>query len=466
MDTATPSFRVFPEQRHQTVRYFGASACWWASGVGTSPKMDSFLKLLFTDEGLGLTNIRINIGGSVLSDRSDSENSMSTWRGVLSPLKENGTYDITRCPGTWNILQKANAMEQIEDITLFMNSPPSTMTKNGKTSSDKTGQKDVFISNLRPECYEAYAKYVVDVTQLYVHAGIRVRYVSPINEPQWAWDGGQEGCHYEPEELIAMMRLLVRELEARKKEDPLLEPVLFSLPETAQWYQVPYVHDIYALMSHDPEFAPYVDHFCAHSYGTTREQKMAFAEFARQQGRKLSLHQTEWGPMHDIYDPTMDTALELATVLHDDLTILHTDIWSWWLGLGSFTYTDGLICVTPDLQRIEFPKRYYVMKQHSRYIKDHICVTVEKQGLLEEVLGSAYLSPDGNRMVWELVNPLDTDISLHLKGMAPGCCGYVMETSQQHSCEETGVICADDPLTLPKRSVITVVFPNISGGNL
>ncbi len=462
MDPLLPSFRVFPDEQYQTIRHFGASACWWASGVGTDPKIEQFLKLLFTDAGLGLNNLRVNIGGSVRSDRSDSVNSLPTWRGVLSPLQEDGTYDITRCAGTWRILQLANAMPEITDITLFMNSPPSTMTKNGKTSADKSGQEGVFISNLREDCYEAFAEYVVDVTELYVNAGIRVKYVSPVNEPQWAWEGGQEGCHFQPEELIRLFRLLIPKLEQRKERNPALADVKLSLPETAQWYQVPYVHDFYSLMCSDPEIAPYVDHFCAHSYGTNREQKIHFAAFADQCGRKLPLHQTEWGGLHAYHDASMDTALEMSTVIHDDFTILHTELWSWWLGLGSFTYTDGLICVDQTLEHVEFPKRYYAMKQHSRYLKDHICLGVRSWRMPEGVCGSAYASADGKELVWVLVNPLTEALPLRLEGMPQGSCGYAVETSDTKSCQETGVVRGDDPIILPPRSVITLVFSNIN----
>ncbi len=463
MQNTLPVLRVELSQRHQTIHTFGASACWWAPGAGTLPQARALMRLLFSDDGLGLNNIRINIGGSVRSDRSDSVSSDPAWRGVLSPLCEDGSYDIRRCAGTWEIAHLANQMQNIDDITLFMNSPPSSMTKNGKTNSDDSGQEGVFISNLRDDCYERYAKYVADVTELFVDAGIRVKYVSPINEPQWAWNGGQEGCHYEPDELVRMMRLCIREWEWRKQINPALVGVKLSLPETAQWYQVPYVHDIYALMCTDPEIASHVDHFCAHSYGTTRQQKTEFAQYTAGLGKTLPLHQTEWGPMHAWHDASMDTALELAAVLHDDFTILHVDSWSWWLGLGSFTYTDGLICVDHSLERIEFPKRYFVMKQHSRYLRGHTCVTVEKHGLPEEICGSAYLSPDDNRLVWELVNPCTQDISLMLEGMPAGCSGHVIETSDRYSCREAGIVCADNPITLPARSVLTLVFSNIKG---
>ena len=455
-----PCLRVFPGQRHQTVRHFGASACWWGPGDGLNPKIDPALRLLFTDEGLGLNNLRINIGGSVRDDRSDGQSACPERRNVYSPLREDGSYDIRRCAGSWAVLQKVMKLGTVTDITLFMNSPPSTMTKNGKTSSEKSGQEGVFISNLRDDCYEAYADYVAEVTERYIDAGVPVKYVSPINEPQWAWDGGQEGCHYAPEELERAMRLIVRAFEARKKQNPAMAQVRLSLPETAQWWQRPYVHDMYQLLATDPEFSG-LDHFCAHSYGTTREQKENFARFVREIGGKLALHQSEYGGLHPEYDPTMEMGLELATVLYEDLTILHCESWSWWLGIGSFTYTDGLICSDDTMQTIGFPKRYYVMKQHSRYLKDCTCLTVGREEMPEEVLGSAFLTPDGRGMIWELVNTSAQAQRLRLAGLPLGASAAVIETSDTRSCEECGLFCADDALELSPRSVTTLIFNDI-----
>lgn len=454
-----PCLRVFPEQHHQTIHHFGASACWWGAGLGQKPKTDAAMHLLFTDDGLGLNNLRINIGGSVRDDRSDGQSSCPEWRNVYSPLREDGTYDIRRCVGSWNVLQKALRLGTVTDVTLFFNSPPSSMTKNGKTSSDPSGREDVFISNLREDCYEAFADYVADVTELYINAGVPVRYVSPINEPQWAWNGGQEGCHYSPEELVRAMRLLIRAMEARKRQNPAMAQVRLSLPETAQWWQKPYVHEIYRLLATDPEFSC-LDHFCAHSYGTTREQKEDFAHFVRELGGHLPLHQTEFGGLHPEYDPTMEMGLELATVLYEDLNILHCESWSWWLGIGSFTYTDGLICCDETMQTVGFPKRYFVMKQHSRYLKDAVCLTVERENMPDAVLGSAFLTPKGG-IVWELVNTAVEPQTVRLAGMPVGSAASVLETSENRSCEECGLFCADEPLTLNPRSVTTLLFRSV-----
>ena len=68
----TGTFHVFPECRHQQVADFGASACWWSTELGHMEQVDEYLELLYGPKGLGLNVLRINVGGGVRDDRSDS----------------------------------------------------------------------------------------------------------------------------------------------------------------------------------------------------------------------------------------------------------------------------------------------------------------------------------------------------------------------------------------------------------
>ena len=96
-------------------------------------------------------------------------------------------------------------------IELFANRPPARLTKSGYTSGEETGK-----SNLPPENEEQFAKYLVDITELFVKEGIPVTYLSPINEPQWDWKSRQEGCHYEPEQVISLSRKVALELHEKE----------------------------------------------------------------------------------------------------------------------------------------------------------------------------------------------------------------------------------------------------------
>lgn len=446
---------------HQTIRDFGASACWWAPGMGTEPCVDQLLDLLFSEKGLGLNVLRFNAGGSVKSDRSDARTDKPAWRAPLSALKEDGTYDIRRDIGTWTVVQKAARLGTITDFTLFMNSPPSTMTVNGLTSAERPAAEDQYVSNLRPDCYEQYARYVADVTEMYVMSGIPVKYVSPINEPQWQWDdrNRQEGCHYSPEECVRIFRLVIQSLREKAMQNPAMSRVRISMPETAQWWQHTYVHDMYRLMCQDPEISPWIDHFSAHSYGTTAEQKKTTREYFDSLGISIPLHQTEWAPLHDKNTDGMDFALELANVLYEDMTILHTEHWTWWLGVtASPTWPDGLIRIDPKTMEIALPKRYFAMKHHSRFIRDHVQIDASEDALPECVRVSAYLSEDGAETVLILVNSGQEPCRVRLEGVPEGIQPECYETSVKHDCQYLGRVNSADGYCLPPRSITNLVF--------
>ena len=38
-------------------------------------------------------------------------------------------------------------------------------------------------NNLKPECYQEYVDYFLDITEHFLELGVPVKYISPINEP-------------------------------------------------------------------------------------------------------------------------------------------------------------------------------------------------------------------------------------------------------------------------------------------
>lgn len=453
------TFHVFPDRKHQMITDFGASACWWSKEIGHYEQVDQYLDLLFGPKGLAMNVLRINVGGCIRDDGADGC-SMYEARNPRSPLDEQGNFSIKRDAGTWRVAQKAAAMGTITDFTLFMNSPPTTMTVNGKTYAERPEKEGEFVSNLRPECSEAYAKYVIDCVEAFIAEGIPVKYVSPINEPQWQWDdrNRQEGCHYTPEEVVKVCKLVIGELNRRAAVNPKLCDVKISMPETAQWYQRAYVHDMYQLMCCDPEIAPYVDHFAAHSYGTTKEQKISTRAYFDSLGIDIPLHQTEWAPLHCDFVDNMDFALEMAHVMCEDFAILHTRHWTWWLGVSGFSWPDGIICVDKQTgDNITLPKRYFTMFHHSRFIKGLYNVTMEQTELPKGVTGAAYASEDDKHIVLILVNSENEPVDVTLNGL-PGKNAEVFETSKYLDCLYLGKQDISGGYILPPRSITNLVF--------
>lgn len=84
---------------------------------------------------------------------------------------------------------------------------------------------------------------------------------------------------------------------------------------------------------------------------------------------------------------------------------------------------------------------------------------VEETGLPEGVMGSAYLAPDGKKLVFVAVNENAAGQTVTLAGVPEGAWSEVYETSMEHDCGTSrGFMKADNGYELPAQSVTTFVF--------
>jgi hypothetical protein len=87
------------------------------------------------------------------------------------------------------------------------------LTRNGKGYA----AKGFPYFNIKPGKLDVYATFLVDVPEHFRKEGLGFDYLSPFNEPQWAWDdAGQEGTPALNTELYALIRYLSKELSQRK----------------------------------------------------------------------------------------------------------------------------------------------------------------------------------------------------------------------------------------------------------
>lgn len=186
---------VDPTVKYQTIRGFGASDCWSPNYVGKywTNHRDAITELLFSSEivdgqpkGIGLSQWRVNLG-SGSAEQGDASGIEDESRRAESYMTENGTYDWNKCEGQRYFMNRAKEMG-VPDFILFSNSPLVQYTKNGKGFSN-SGMN----TNLKDDCYDDYAKYMADVAKHYTDDGYNITHISPVNEPQYNWDGGQEG---------------------------------------------------------------------------------------------------------------------------------------------------------------------------------------------------------------------------------------------------------------------------------
>ncbi len=441
------------DKTYQTLENgFGASGCWWAPDVGTwnavtengNDIREEIAKLLYDDvEGLGMDVYRYNLGAAAKECNGKYSH---YWRTVESFLTADGTYDYSRDPGGVYMLNLALKYGATE-VVLFANSPPNTMTVNGKGHSSN-GR-----CNLDSSQYGAYSKYFCDVAEYFISVGVPVVALSPVNEPEWEWKGGQEGCHYEPSELVAFYEVFIREMESR----PSLKDVELSIYESGQLSGRIYEY-VEALMSSNI-VRPYFTKLDAHSYWATLHDKNAFYAYIQEKYPELKVSMTEWCQMQNGRAKSLSPSFTIAHTVMDDLVSLNAVSWQYWLGVSAYNYEDGLLYVNlKDRSSLEIPQRYYAFGLFTKYIEKG-AVRVDVSLNLEKDEGynlraCSFLNPNGD-LVTVYINE-GKEASL----FSIGECGY--GTMKVCSLTEIGLSESNLPyskeVVIPASSITTVVY--------
>ncbi len=445
------------DKTYQTIEEgFGASGCWWAPDIGGwdyvteggEDVREAIARLLYDDKtGLGLDVYRYNLGAAVTKDKGKYSH---YWRTVESFLTEDGGYDFNRdANGRYmlNLALKYGASE----VVLFANSPPNSMTKNGK------GHSSDGKCNISPENYLAYSKYFCDVAEHFINEGVPVVALSPVNEPEWEWKGGQEGCHYEPQELRDFYEVFITEKNTR----PLLENVKVSIYESG--VVAGRIYEYLETLMASEIVRKNLTHVDAHSYWASVEEKKAFNTYIEERYPELKVSMTEWCQMQNGRRDDMNPAFTIANVVMDDLVYLNATTWQYWLGVSCYHYEDGLLYVNvEDKNDLQIPLRYFAFGQFTKFInKGAVRVsgelkTAEKVG--DTLRSCSFLNPNGE-LVSVFINSGE-DVDLYV-GRLPNEYKYceIHTTSLDGINTQTtegGKISWS--VKIPKHSITTMVY--------
>ena len=345
----------------QVIDGFGASDAWRCQFVGKNwpmAKRNKVADLLFSQEvdkkgnpkGIGLSIWRFYLSAGT-AEQGDGSDIGNVWRRGECFLNADGTYDWSKHEGQRWFLQAAKE-RGVEKLLAFPNSPPVHYTRNRKGFAPK----GVIHLNLKPGCMDDYAKYMADVMEHFNNEGIVFDYLSPINEPQWNWDGnGQEGTPAMNEEIHSLVRYLSHELSSRglktriviteagtighacirmdtlgKPSDGRDDQARFFFNEASPFY----IGDL-----------PNVEKtISAHSYhsvwplnrqvGNRRRVNSMLKEVNPDLGYWMSeyciLQRNDEIGSGGGRDLTMKTALYVARIIHNDLTLCNAKSWQWW----------------------------------------------------------------------------------------------------------------------------------------
>ncbi len=354
----------------------GASGAWWAQYAGGwtepdpasgMPKRERIAELLFSKEkGIGLDIYRYNLGGG--SAESGKGTYVDRWRRAEAFLAPDGSMDFTRDKNAVDMLRLA-VRYGASEVVFFVNSPPEAYTKNGMA---QLGKYQILRTNLARKRIPDFVNYCLDAVEHFQKEGIDVKYLSPVNEPLWLWNGGQEGCHYSPRQVLRVLKAFAAEIDRRR-----LTGLRLAAAENGdiRWFNKAYTR---ACMK-DPAVRKKLDGVDVHAYCIPQPFLPAFlndrVSFLRRFRRYLDrrfpgvpVQTSEWTHMRGGRDAGMDSALETAKVMWEDFSILNVTKFSHWLACSHYDYCDGLLYLDPDAHTFTPTKRFYVTGQFSKYV--------------------------------------------------------------------------------------------------
>jgi hypothetical protein len=306
---------------------------------------------------------------------------------------------------------------------------------------------------------------------------IEFDYVLPVNEPQWEWQRGQEGCRYANADLKKLFLALDASLKVDGSRTKILGPESGSIPDM-------YSLDQPAREKWNADYGNYLDWICGdprvasgfggvisyHSYWSDdipekliphREQLgKALAKFP---GWKI--WQSEYCIMEHGRDLGMDTALRVARIIHHDLTLVNASSWQWWMAVANEDYKSGLIYTDykkpGDAETIYESKLLWALGNYSRFIRPGM-VRVELSGPqnVDGLMASAYLDEKNGRKVVVFVNFASEQKNVRLQSSLPAdvetkFSTYLTSADKNLAAGESVSIA--EPFSIPPRSVMTLV---------
>ncbi|MBN1996070.1 T9SS type A sorting domain-containing protein [candidate division KSB1 bacterium] len=476
------SLNVNLNEEYQTIENFSASDCWSFQKIGgwSEPAKERIADLLFsTDKGIGLSAWRFNIGAGI--NRATIQHS---WRTVETFEVSEGVYDWDRQAEERWFLQAAKA-RGVDQFIAFVNSPPGRITRNGRTNcTDGMGS-----TNLKPGSEGQYATYLADILKHFRDEwAIDFDYISPVNEPQWEWNNGcnQEGNRAGNDDIKRIVAALYDELQRQGLDTQIS---LVESGDLKSWYlnnsgmtskygqnYGNYLNDLF----NDPDIKSKIGrHLCGHSYWSDRiaNQLTQHRQVLYPKLRPYLLNDwTYWVTEYCILDGpegqggngrdlTMKTALDVARVIHYDLTMLQASAWQWWTAVSPENYKDGLIYTnSSNSQTIILSKLLWTFGNYSRFIRPgfvrvNLAGADDKYGLL----GSAYRSADGKTLIIVLLNmgrsaeTIDLVVESTNKETNYRFIPYVTSDNEQDNLKPYTPFTSDTSYVVPGRAAVTLV---------
>lgn len=386
------SFVINPQAVKQSFEGWGVSLCWWANMCGkwSDEAIDKIVDWLVNPNQLNFRLFRYNIGGGDdPQNRNCDPHHMGKGKGLRAEMEgfKDSTEDVyhwERDAAQRKIMLKIKEKRPDAVFEAFSNSCPYYMTYSGCCAGNDNAGKD----NLKPEYYEEFANYLVDVCKHYKDEyGIEFRTLDPFNEPQtsyWGRNGGQEGCHFDISSQVAFLKVLSPIL----KESG-LNTVISASDETDVAQAVKAIQGY-----NEAGVTDLVGQFNTHTYTANNKSRTQFAALTAQAGKPMWMSEVGGGS-----GSGFTANLSLAQKLIDDIHYLQPLAWIDWQYIEDNDTWSLVRANFDDETSARRIKAFYVRQQFSRFIK-------EGYQILDTPNGQSFVarSDDGKTVVIVMLN--------------------------------------------------------------
>lgn len=359
--TGNSNYIVCPTDRLQTNEGWGVSLCWWANMCGnwSDANINKLVDWLVSPTGLNFNIFRYNIGGGDdPENRNCDPHHMDKGKGHRAEMEgfklaSGDNYDWSRDAAQRKIMLKIREKRPDAIFEAFSNTPPYYMTYSGCCAGNKDGGKD----NLKPEYYEEFAHYLVDVCKHYKDEyGIEFKTLEPFNEATtsfWYQNGVQEGCHFDNQSQINFIKVLYPIL----KESG-LNTVISASDETS----VPASLDTYKAYG-KAGILDMVGQWNTHTYVANDVARSNMGSIVRNDGKTLWMSETGSG------GNGIGGNLNMTQRMFDDIRCMHPAAWIDWQYVEEPNDQWCFVKGNFANQTFERVKNYYVRQQVTRNIK-------------------------------------------------------------------------------------------------
>ena len=371
----TISYGVFPSVVRQKFDGWGVSLCWWAGQCGkwSDKKIDEIVSWMTSPTGLNYNLFRYNIGGGDDPENKNCEpHHMGKGKGLRAEME--GFKDFTGDEYHWDrdeaqrkIMLKIREKRPDAVFEAFSNSCPYYMTYSGCVSGSKDGGSD----NLKPEYYQEFAHYLVDVCKHYKDEyGIEFKTLEPFNESVtgfWFANGVQEGCHFDYASQVKFVKVLKPILDESG-----LNTVISASDETNVGLAV----NGYKAFKQGGALSK-IGQWNTHTYSGSNADRVHMAFLAHQDQMPLWMSEVGAG------GNGIGGNLSLAQKLFDDMRYLQPETWIDWQYMEEANDQWCTIRGSFSNQTYSKVKNFYVRQQCSRFIKQgyNIVTSLNDQSL-------------------------------------------------------------------------------------